>query len=350
MNKMLNVLIVLAALLCSLEVPVFAQTDPCIGWSTGIVKPFQPPYSDATCEYQTYSFGSYTCKVFLCAPPAGPKEIRSKCPECSNPISLNAGNVYIEENDVRIPGLAGGLTFSRTWNSTWPLTQTALQIGSFGLNWRSTYEERIFAGGDNFTKYARGDGSFWSFGGGGPLYPLAPANITASLTTDSPPTKWTLTFQNGERRVFDFVSGSLTAIIDRNGNTTQLTYDGINRLVTVTDPGGRHLYFGYQNNSSYLITSVTSDVGISLSYAYDSQGRLVQVTEPDQTTLTYQYNVNSMITAVIDSNGKVLESHTYDYCSRGTSGARAGGVESVTLSYPAPVCPGTITLSLSIEP
>jgi YD repeat-containing protein len=226
----------------------------------------------------------------------------------------------------------------------------AFQTGLFGPNWRSTYEERIFSGGDNYVKYARSDGSYWSFGGAGSLYPVAPGNVAATLTTDSPPTQWTMTFQNGEKRIFSYTSGSLTGIIDRNGNATQLTYDGINRLVTVTDPGGRHLYFGYQNNSSYLITSVSSDVGISLTYSYDTQGRLIQVTEPDQTTLSYQYDANSMITAVIDSNGKILESHTYDYCSRGTSGARAGGVDSVALSYPAPACPGTASVVQYMEP
>jgi YD repeat-containing protein len=81
---------------------------------------------------------------------------------------------------------------------------------------------------------------------------------------------------------------------------------------------------------------VTSDVGLSLSYSYDSQGRLIQVTHPDLTTTTYQYDSNSMMTAVKDSDGKILESHTYDSCKRGLTSSRAGGVEAITLSYPQP--------------
>jgi YD repeat-containing protein len=156
----------------------------------------------------------------------------------------------------------------------------------------------------------------------------------ATLTADSALTQWTLTFQNGEQRIFSYTSGSLESIIDRNGNTTQLTYDGLNRLVTVADPGGRHLYFGYANNTSYLVTSVTSDVGLSLSYTYDSQGRLIQVTEPDLSTLSFAYDSNSLITSVTDSNGKILESHTYDSEGRGLTSSRANGVEAVTVSYP----------------
>jgi YD repeat-containing protein len=209
----------------------------------------------------------------------------------------------------------------------------ASQVGLFGPNWRSTYEERVFLGSDGYMRYARGDGSFWSFGLGGPGWSVAaPANASATLIQGS--TYWTITLKNGEQRHFDINSGSLTAIIDRNGNTTQLTYDGLNRLVTVTDPVSRHLTFTYASNTSFLITGVSSDVGgLSLTYAYDTQNRLSQVTKPDQTTLTFQYDSNSMITAVLDSNGKVLESHTYDSNQRGLTSSRANGVEALTIAY-----------------
>src|SRR5256886_16784570 len=52
---------------------------------------------------------------------------------------------------------------------------------------------------------------------------------------------WTITFQNGEQRRFDGTSGMLTSIIDRNGNTTTLTYDGGNAdigiIVSMPSPG-----------------------------------------------------------------------------------------------------------------
>jgi YD repeat-containing protein len=60
---------------------------------------------------------------------------------------------------------------------------------------------------------------------------------------------------------------------------------------------------------------------------------LSQVTNPDLTTLTFQYDSNSNITAVLDSNNKVLESHTYDSSQRGLTSARANGVEALTISY-----------------
>jgi YD repeat-containing protein len=189
----------------------------------------------------------------------------------------------------------------------------------------------VFLGSDGYLRYARGDGSFWSFAAGAGWVTVAPGNAGATLAQGL--TYWTLTLKSGEQRHFDINSGSLTAIIDRNGNTTQLTYDGLNRLVTVTDPASRHLTFTYASTTSFIVTGVSSDVGLALTYAYDTQNRLSQVTKPDQTTLTFQYDTNSMITAVLDANGKVLESHTYDSSKRGLTSSRANGVEALTISY-----------------
>jgi len=233
---------------------------------------------------------------------------------------------------VSLPGISGGLKLVRTWNSMWPPSQSATQVGLFGPNWRSNYEERVFVGSDNYIKYARGDGSFWSFGVGGPGWTTAaPANAGATLIEG--PSYWTLTLKNGEQRLFDNVSGHLLTIIDRNGNQTQLTYDAVGRLTTVTDPVSRHLYFNYPNGSSLLVSSVTSDFGVTVSYSYDGQGRALQVTEPDLSTFNFQYNSNSLISAVVDSNAKIIESHTYDSLGRGLTSSRANGVEAVTISY-----------------
>jgi YD repeat-containing protein len=313
-----------------------AQSNPCLHFATGIPYPFPAGFSAQNCEYQLWSFGSWTCAFYSCPPAASIVEVCPTCGTAGGPISLLTGNTFIKETDVRIPGLSNGLTLTRTWNSRWPSTQASSQAGIFGPNWRSTYEERIFMGGDNYIKYARGDGSFWSFSGFSTLYLVAPANTVATLTADSTYTYWILTFQNGEQRIFSYTSGSLLEIIDRNGNATQLSYDGLNRLVTVTDPAGRQLSFNYGGNSSYLVTGLTSNVGLSLSYTYDTQGRLVQVTYPDQTFVTFQYNSNSMITSVADSLGNLIESHTYDSEGRGLTSSRAGGAEAVTLSYPNP--------------
>ena len=189
---------------------------------------------------------------------------------------------------------------------------------------------------DNWLRYARGDGSFWAFGinsHNGAWIVAAPATESATLSQTA--TNWLITFQSDEKRLFSLTTGQLTAIVDRNGNTTQIAYDSSNRVATVTDPALRHLYFNYANTSwPNVVSSVTSDFGVTLSYSYDTTGRLIQVTRPDLTTINYTYNALSQITQVTDSNGKVLESHTYDSSGRGLTASQANGVNAVTFSYP----------------
>jgi YD repeat-containing protein len=216
----------------------------------------------------------------------------------------------------------------------------------FGRNWRSTYEEEIFMGGDGYIKYARSDGSFWSFGindvgrtdhllNRGSWVFAAPSSEMAFLNTQDS-RMWILTFGNGEIRQFDpAIGGKLVAIFDRNKNETGIAYDNYGRLSGVGNASG-NLFFNYGGTNPFLVTSVTSDFGISLTYTYNTQGQLTQVTEPDSSTINFAYNTQNLITSVTDMNGKVLESHTYDSQSRGLTSVRALGVGAVTLTYPNP--------------
>lgn len=269
--------------------------------------------------------------TFSCSP--------TPCPTCgtgeaSGPIDLATGNTYIEESDIRIPGLGGGLSLTRRWNS-----QTT-SYGMFGLGWTSNVEQKIYVGGDYLVKHLRGDGSIWSYGfssyspdGSTVEYLLAgPRNGNATAQQGS--STFTITQKSGEQQIFDSATGILLSSADRNGNKTTYSYNSSNQLVSVTDPASRHLYFSYSQVGQFnAVTSVTTDVGLSVSYQYDSLGRLVQVTAPDNTFTVFAYNAAGLITGVTDSNGKTIESHTYDALGRGVTASRAGGVEAVTVSY-----------------
>ena len=50
--------------------------------------------------------------------------------------------------------------------------------------------------------------------------------------------------------------------------------------------------------------------------------------------MTFEYDANSLISAVKDTDGKLLEGHTYDSQGRGRTSTRANGVDSITVSYP----------------
>lgn len=279
-----------------------------------------------------------------CPPPAAADETAcNKCggaPKAGHPINLTNGNTVITERDFQLPGLGGGSGLERIWNSKWPPTQTFLKTGLFGPNWRSTYEEKIFLGQDKYWKYSRSDGSYWSFGlttfdgTGHAIYGIAaPAEETATLVADTDLTIWTLTFRDGSRKIFDYATGLLTSIVDRNGNTTTIAYDSNNRLTQVTDPALRVITFNYPDSTATQVSSVVSNAG-TFTYQYDGGGHLIKVIYPDSTFVTFELESHTLISAVRDTDGKLLESHTYDDSSRGLTSTRALGVSGITITYP----------------
>ena len=138
-------------------------------------------------------------------------------------------------------------------------------------------------------------------------------------------------------------SGYLTSIVDRNGNTTTIVVDSTNqnRISSITDPGGMTLTFNY-SNASYprLCTSIADSVGSVATYAYDfATGRITQVAYADGSQLNFTYtdpNSNTLISRITDSQGKVVETHTYDSQRRGLTAQRANNVDQVTVTYNYP--------------
>jgi len=283
--------------------------------------------------------GGCASYAWTCAPPAPPVGGCSSCTTAGQPIDLSSGNTYIKRTDVRLPGLGGGLTLSRTWSSMGG-------GGIFGAGWTSNYDESVYPGNDGTMKYLRSDGSVWSFAlvavnnqvPSPPVYQLiAPANGQATMTelTSPPPpgssfatiSGWMVTFENGEQRIFTIAppfinyngappnnGGPLTLIIDRNGNATALTYQvnqggSLHPLLSVTDPVGRHLYFTY--NISGVLTNVSSDPGSGINVTYTpvptiGGGSQWVVTQADGTFETFTYDVFGNVVQVTDTYGKIL--------------------------------------------
>ena len=136
------------------------------------------------------------------------------------PINLGSGNVWVQQRDYTLSGLGGGLEVVRTWNSLWEDVDPYGGLDNmFGYAWRSNYDERL-APWSTYTKYWRGDGSVWTFSYNSVTHVYALVNPTdehASLVLDSVTTKYTLTFADGSKKVFNN-PGYLIAIVDRNGN------------------------------------------------------------------------------------------------------------------------------------
>lgn len=282
--------------------------------------------------------GSADFEALPAGQPANPANLgHTKCvTECGSPINLTDGNVWIQQRDYSVPGLGGGLELSRLWNSRWMYAIPPTLAGMFGVGWRSTYEEQLYVVDAQTLQYWRGDGSAWTFTYNSTLnsYSLtSPPDERAQLVSN-PTGGFTLTLADGTEKVFNS-QNLLSAVIDRNKNQTTLAYDSSNRLTSITSPGGSTLNFTYgDSNNPMQATTVQDSVGVVATYTYDSSSRLTLVSYPDGSALNISNDPNSsMILSVTDSQGKLIESHTYDAQGRGLTSSRAYGVDSVSLSY-----------------
>ena len=271
------------------------------------------------------------------------------CSGAGQPINVTNGNTYIPQQDYFMPGIGGGFTLTRTWNSLWPNMNPPEEVGIFGDSWRSNFEERIQVLGGNSYKYWKGNGSslFYGSNGTGTYFLTAPLDDQTTLAFNSTTNQWIITEKNGTQRFFNN-AGYLTSIVDLNGNTTTINVDANNqnRIASITDASGNVVTFNYADaNNPRLCTSITDAVGTFTQYQYDdTTKRLLQVAYPDGSQDNFQYNdsnSNTLITLVTDSMSKTIESHTYDSMRRGLSSQQANDssgspVNKVTVQYGMP--------------
>jgi YD repeat-containing protein len=209
------------------------------------------------------------------------------------------------------------------------------QSGMMGDSWQANYEENLEVISTGAT-YRRGDGSSfeYSYNSKSKTYTLmSPLDERASLTFNSHTSTYTIALLDGSQRIFNS-AGLPTAQIDPNGNQVTISHDASNRITQVTDAAVRVLTFNYATPGfPNLVSSMRDSVGTIASYTYDSLGHLASVTYADGSAINYNSDGAGLILSVTDSQGKILESHTYDNLRRGLTSARANGVDQVTVSY-----------------
>jgi YD repeat-containing protein len=83
-----------------------------------------------------------------------------------------------------------------------------------------------------------------------------------------------------------------------------------------------------------LATSAQDAAGTVATFSY-VDNNLTQVVYADASQINYAYDSVNNIISVTNSEGKVLETHTYDINGRGLSSSRANSVESITIQYPS---------------
>ena len=105
-------------------------------------------------------------------------------------------------------------------------------------------------------------------------------------------------------------AGPLTAPV------TAYTYNYLQRLSTVAQPGGGSLNYSY--DAAGNLVSLIDPVGNETTYAYDGQGRLQIETNEAGQWRSYEYNLLGDVSRLRDRNGRVLQ-FEHDLLGRLTS-------------------------------
>jgi RHS repeat-associated protein len=215
-----------------------------------------------------------------------------------DPVNCATGNLYESQTDLQVPGLNGGLTFTRTYNSQAAVGASA--PGPLGYGWTFNFGENLSVNATTkvvtVTNANGGTVTFTPTSGG--AY-SAPPWVQATLVLNG---EGNYIYTLPDQRVFTFNSScQLQKITDRNANATTLAYAS-GRLETITDPAGRKLTLAY--NSEGLIESAKDPMGHVVKYAYEGKN-LQSVTEPGETSARWQlkYDPSHELKEMTDGRG-----------------------------------------------
>jgi RHS repeat-associated protein len=250
-----------------------------------------------------------------------------------DPTNTLNGSFGYDRVDVAIPGRGPALTFARSYNSNDPRQHARL-----GPGWTHSYAIRLNdpddATGDVVLTTPRGRADRYTASGG--TY-IPPAGLDTALVKNGDDT-WTATHASQSRWEFD-AYGRLTAISDRYGVQSTLTYDADDRLSTISDPNGRgSLSLTYDTHGRLWKVSDWLSPARVVEYQYDDYGRLWKVIDREGKTTTYGYDGTSLrLSTITDANGHVAVTNTYDGSGRVSTQKDARGLlsggEATTFTY-----------------
>lgn len=250
------------------------------------------------------------------------------CPpnRTGDPVDLSTGAKIEKMTDVSFGGARGGIELTRVFTSDLnAFGPTVAGIaGRFGRGAKDSYDIRL-------------SGNFGPNGAGrvispeersGRLFSYTRTAANGALVFTSTATvghlgselyqltdgTFELRFKEGQLLRFD-TSRRPIAMVDRNGNTTTLSYNG-SQLTSVTDAVGRSITFQY--NGQGFVEQVTDFTGRRWLYTYSAAvfaNQLATVTDPLDNVVTYTYD-EGPLESIRDGRGNIIKTIEYNIDGR----------------------------------
>ncbi|WP_202707342.1 DUF6531 domain-containing protein, partial [Sporosalibacterium faouarense] len=224
----------------------------------------------------------------------------------NEPVNIITGNYYAVSTDLTIPEIGQDLKIQRYYNSL------DKRNSIIGKGWRLNYDTSLSKNGssnDITIIYPSGKTIIFEKDAGSDTYD-SPEAVFDTLIQNSDNT-YTLELQNKLKYKYNS-SGKLIAIIDKNDNTVNISYDGYGNIDVVTGEGGKTLSFTFVAGK---LKTITDDINRTITYNYDSSNNLKEVIDTGDNTTIYSYNSYG-ITDIRDGNNKKFIENVYDKFSR----------------------------------
>jgi RHS repeat-associated protein len=221
----------------------------------------------------------------------------------NDPVNPATGNLLTTEEDFTVPARGMPISFVR-YNSS-----QSNYDGPFGYGWTFTYDETVIENPDESLTYVKGNGTRHNYTKNPDGTYNRPPGMYTSITKTA--AGFTLREKHGIQHLFD-LSGRLTSIVGRNGNTILFSYTGDN-LTQITDTVGRTYSIIY--NVDDRIESVTINVPApgpyTWTYTYNGND-LESVTGPNGYPRAYTYYADHNLSTLTNQKGGT---YAYDYYS-----------------------------------
>lgn len=180
-------------------------------------------------------------------------------------VYLHSGEYFLEQTDLRIPGLGFDLEWTRKYRSR------EGRSTRMGHGWDFSYNQRVEVSGDD-------PADRWVHDGQARRDTYVPLSATCWTAEGffhelcvEPGGEYTLTFP--DKLTWKFapldgspIAGRIVEIEDRNLNRMTFAYDAIGKLMTITDTLNRQIQISYSVDG--LISTVADFTGRQVQYGY----------------------------------------------------------------------------------